>query len=74
MISNLKIIPDINKSPILNRRHTALIKVRDLCKTYRSGDTVNRVLKGIDLTVYCREFLSIMVIAYLINCFKFQQL
>lgn len=37
-----------------------VIKVRDLCKTYRNGEIEVQALKNIDLTVYQGEFVAIM--------------
>ena len=40
--------------------HQPIISLRDVCKTYVSGDVITEVLCGIDLDIYAGEFVAIM--------------
>ncbi|MDE2071711.1 MAG: ABC transporter ATP-binding protein [Patescibacteria group bacterium] len=48
--------------PLHPHHHTSAVKieVRNLTKTYKNGDVITPVLKGIDLTVLEGEFIAIM--------------
>ena len=41
-------------------KRTPLISMRNIVREFQSGDTVNRILKGIDLDIYRNEFLVIL--------------